>query len=186
MRFAVHGPGCPVASPPVKGDGEVGGVPRRDVDGRVHVRVAGETAGSALEHGVAGPKIRVSGQAAAAGGAERRRFWAGGLGGWLAGSGGWQPFGSDDEQVHIPADRGHGTVANPAELSSCPLVGHGSHLLGHGVRDLLQPGALVGRDLDMVLQTAIPGSERDRDEEPRHGSIARMRYHHHGMPAGIR
>ena len=41
VRFAVHGPGNPVASP------RSHGVPRRDVDGRVHVRVAGETAGSA-------------------------------------------------------------------------------------------------------------------------------------------
>ena len=31
MRFAVHRPGHPVASPRVKGDGEVGGVPRREV-----------------------------------------------------------------------------------------------------------------------------------------------------------
>ena len=43
MRFAVHGPGNPVASP------RSHGVPRRDVDGRVHVRVAGETAGRAQE-----------------------------------------------------------------------------------------------------------------------------------------
>ncbi len=34
MRFAVHGPGCPVASP------RSHGVPRRDVLSRVHVRVA--------------------------------------------------------------------------------------------------------------------------------------------------
>ena len=47
MRFAVQGPGFPVASPRVKGDGEVGGVPRRDVDGRVHVSVAGEFEGRA-------------------------------------------------------------------------------------------------------------------------------------------
>ena len=47
LRFAVHRPGCPVASP------RSHGVPRRDVDGRVDVRVAGETAGSAPEHGLA-------------------------------------------------------------------------------------------------------------------------------------
>src|SRR5450631_1525564 len=39
--LAVHGPGCPVASP------RSHGVPRRDVPGRVHVRVAGEGAGRA-------------------------------------------------------------------------------------------------------------------------------------------
>ncbi len=43
MRFAVHGPGIPVASP------RSHGVPRRDVPGRVHVSVAGETAGRARE-----------------------------------------------------------------------------------------------------------------------------------------
>ena len=43
MRFAVHGPGCPVASP------RSHGVPRRDVPGSVHVSIAGETAGSADE-----------------------------------------------------------------------------------------------------------------------------------------
>jgi hypothetical protein len=47
MRFAVHGPGCPVASP------RSHGVPRRDVNGRVHISVTGETAGSAPEHGLA-------------------------------------------------------------------------------------------------------------------------------------
>jgi hypothetical protein len=46
-RFAVHRPGNPVASP------RSHGVPRRDVDGRVHVSVTSETAGSAPEHGLA-------------------------------------------------------------------------------------------------------------------------------------
>src|SRR5216683_3192099 len=47
LRFAVHGPGYPVASP------RSHGVPRRDVPGRVHVSVAGETAGRAPEDGLA-------------------------------------------------------------------------------------------------------------------------------------
>ena len=47
MRFAVHGPGCPVASP------RSHGVPRRDVPGRVHVSIAGESAGSTTENGLA-------------------------------------------------------------------------------------------------------------------------------------
>jgi len=34
VRFAVHGPGNPVASP------RSHGMPRRDVDGRIHVRMA--------------------------------------------------------------------------------------------------------------------------------------------------
>ena len=41
MRFAVRRPGIPEASPRSHGG------PRSDVDGRVHVRVAGETAGRA-------------------------------------------------------------------------------------------------------------------------------------------
>ena len=53
MRFAVHGPGNPVASP------RSHGVPRRDVLRRVHVRVAGETAGSAPEHGLALTRVPV-------------------------------------------------------------------------------------------------------------------------------
>ena len=47
MRFAVHRPGYPVASP------RSHGVPRRDVNGRVHIRVADETAGNSPEHGLA-------------------------------------------------------------------------------------------------------------------------------------
>ena len=35
------------------------GVPRRDVDGRVHIRVAGETAGSAPEYGLALTRVPV-------------------------------------------------------------------------------------------------------------------------------
>jgi hypothetical protein len=54
MRFAVHRPGCPVASP------RSHGVPRRDVDGRVHVRVAGETAGGAPEDGLALTRVPMS------------------------------------------------------------------------------------------------------------------------------
>jgi len=53
VRFAVHGPGYPVASP------RSHGVPRRDVPGRVHISVAGETAGSAPEHGLTLTRVPV-------------------------------------------------------------------------------------------------------------------------------
>ena len=53
MRFAVHRPGFPAASP--RGHG----VPRRDVPGRVHISVAGETAGSAPEDGLAIARLPV-------------------------------------------------------------------------------------------------------------------------------
>ena len=53
MRFAVHGPGYPVASP------RSHGVPRRDVPGRVHVSVASKTAGRAHEARLALARLRV-------------------------------------------------------------------------------------------------------------------------------
>jgi hypothetical protein len=53
VRFAVHGPGCPVASP------RSHGVPRRDVPGRVYVGVAGVSAGGASEDGLALARLRV-------------------------------------------------------------------------------------------------------------------------------
>jgi hypothetical protein len=53
LRFAVHGPGSPVASP------RSHGVPRRDVPGRVHVSVAGVSAGGALEDGLALARVPV-------------------------------------------------------------------------------------------------------------------------------
>ena len=53
MRFAVHRPGNPVASP------RSHGVPRRDVPSRVYVSIAGITAGGALEDGLALARIPV-------------------------------------------------------------------------------------------------------------------------------
>ena len=52
MRFAVHRPGNPVASP------RSHGVPRRDIPGRVHVSVERETAGYAGEEGLALTTLR--------------------------------------------------------------------------------------------------------------------------------
>jgi hypothetical protein len=53
LRFAVHGPGNPVASP------RIHGVPRRDILCRVHVGVAGISASSALEDGLALARLPV-------------------------------------------------------------------------------------------------------------------------------
>ena len=69
MRFAVHGPGIPAASP------RSHGVPRRDVPGRVHIRVASVSAGGAPEDGLARTRLRVhppARRAPLAG--ERRRY----------------------------------------------------------------------------------------------------------------
>jgi hypothetical protein len=52
LRFAVHWPGCPVASP------RSHGVPRRDIPGRVHVSIERETAGYAGEEGLALAALR--------------------------------------------------------------------------------------------------------------------------------
>ena len=53
MRFTVHRPGNPVASP------RSHGVPRRDVDGRIHISVAGVSAGGAPEDGLALARLRI-------------------------------------------------------------------------------------------------------------------------------
>jgi hypothetical protein len=53
VRFTVHRPGNPVASPCSHG------VPRRDVPGRVHVSVAGVSAGGAPEDGLALTRLSV-------------------------------------------------------------------------------------------------------------------------------
>jgi hypothetical protein len=53
LRFAVHGPGFPVAFP------RSHGVPRRDVSGRIQICVAGETAGRAHEARLALARLRI-------------------------------------------------------------------------------------------------------------------------------
>ena len=53
MRFAVHGPGTPESSPRSHGG------PRRDVPGRVHISMAGVTAGRAHEPRLALTRLRI-------------------------------------------------------------------------------------------------------------------------------
>ena len=53
MRFAVQRPGIPEASP------RSHGVPRRDVPGRIHICVAGETAGRAYKARLALARLRI-------------------------------------------------------------------------------------------------------------------------------
>jgi hypothetical protein len=64
LRFAVHRPGTPEASP------RSHGVPRRDVPGRVHISVAGVSAGSACE--ASRPALRHDGRLAGLPGVEER------------------------------------------------------------------------------------------------------------------
>jgi hypothetical protein len=53
LRFAVHRPGIPAASP------RSHGVPRRDIHSRVHISMAGVSAGSAPEDGLALARLRI-------------------------------------------------------------------------------------------------------------------------------
>ena len=68
LRFAVHGLGNPVASP------RSHGVPRRDIPGRVHISMAGVSAGGAPEDGLALARLRVHLPARRAPLARERRF----------------------------------------------------------------------------------------------------------------
>ena len=68
LRFAVHRPGYPVASP------RSHGVPRRDVPSRVHVSVAGETTGCADEARLALARLRIHVPARRAALAAKRRI----------------------------------------------------------------------------------------------------------------
>ena len=64
---------------------------------------------------------------------------------------------SDNEEVEVTADRCQRSGADPAQLASSSLIGHGTDLLRHGIRNLLQPGAVVGRNLYVMVEAAIPG-----------------------------
>jgi len=68
MRFAVHRPGNPVASP------RSHGVPRRDVPRRVHISIAGEPAGRTYEPRLALARLRIHVPARRASLASERRI----------------------------------------------------------------------------------------------------------------
>ena len=67
LRFAVHRPGIPDASP------RSHGVPRRDIPGRVHISVAGVSAGSAREARLTLARLRIHFPARRAALASKRR-----------------------------------------------------------------------------------------------------------------
>jgi hypothetical protein len=71
---------------------------------------------------------------------------------------------SDDEQVQVPAYRGQRVGADAAQLTSGSLTGHGADLLGHGERDLPQPGVIIGGHADVMVKSAITGGKRHREE----------------------
>jgi hypothetical protein len=72
LRFAVHGPGYPVASPRVKGDGEVGGVPHRDVPGVAAVVPQHRFLSGGGDEPVPGHANTLSGTTDISGGVKRR------------------------------------------------------------------------------------------------------------------
>src|ERR1700722_9644966 len=85
---------------------------------------------------------------------------------------------SEDEEVQVSADCDHGIVADPSQLPAGTITGHGPHLLGHSVRDLLQAGAIIGGYLDVVLKSAVSACQRHGDEQAWHCCVARMGDNH--------
>ena len=85
--------------------------------------------------------------------------------------------GSDDEEVQVTADRCQRFAADPAQLASGSLIGHGTDLLRHGIRNLLQPGVVIRGNLYVMVEVAIPGGERHREEQPGYHRVALVRHH---------
>jgi hypothetical protein len=71
---------------------------------------------------------------------------------------------SDDEQVQVPAYGGQRLGTDAAQLTSGSVIGHGTDLLGHGERDLTQPGVVIGGNPYVMVKSAITGGERHREE----------------------
>jgi hypothetical protein len=139
LRFAVHGPGYPVASP------RSHGVPRRDVPGRVHISVAGEPAGRACEARLALARLRVHVPA-------RRAPLTGESGSYLLHAAGRLVLQSANQQ---PPARCHNLAVEPGFLSDI-LAGIPGRALGRARHrpeleildpDHVKPARDVGRDL---------------------------------------
>ncbi len=71
-----------------------------------------------------------------------------------------------DEEVQIAADRGQGVAADAAQPTSGSLIGQGTNLFRHGIRNLLQPGAVIGRNLYVMVEVPVAGGERHGEEQP--------------------
>ena len=121
MRFAVHWPGNPVAS------SRSHGVSRRDIPSRVHVSVAGETAGSAPEDGLAlaRPPVHMLAYRAALACVMRLNFLYSAWSFLLEAAYQQAPPGSKDFTVET------GLLAHiPAGIAPCASCGSG-HVLDH-------------------------------------------------------
>src|ERR1700683_5159442 len=78
--------------------------------------------------------------------------------------------------MQVPTDRGQRFAVYLAQLTSRSLVGDGSDLLRHGIRDLLEPCDIIGGDFHVGLEVAITGSERHGEEQTRYHRVAAVRY----------
>lgn len=83
-----------------------------------------------------------------------------------------EPVGSDDEEVQVSAYGGKRFGAHAAQLASGALFGYGTDLLRHGERDLPQPGVIIGGNSYVMVEPAITGGERYREEEPGDHGVA--------------
>ena len=139
MRFAVHGPGFPVASP------RSHGVPRRDVSGRIQISVAGETAGRADEARLALARLRIHVPA-------RRASLTGERGTYLLHAAGRLVLQSAYQQ---PPTRCHDLAVEPGFLADIParIPGRAPGRARHGSEleildsDHVKPARDVGGDL---------------------------------------
>ena len=73
--------------------------------------------------------------------------------------------GLDDEEVQVTAYRCQRFAADPAQLASGSLIGYGTDLLSHSVRNLFQSGDVIRRDLYVMVEVAIAAGERHRKEQ---------------------
>jgi hypothetical protein len=76
-----------------------------------------------------------------------------------------QVVASDDEQVQVPAYGRQRLGADAAQVTSGSLIGDGTDLLGHGERDLPQPGELIRGNPYVMVKSAIAAGERHREEQ---------------------
>ena len=73
--------------------------------------------------------------------------------------------GLDDEEVQVTAYHCQRFAADPAQLASGSLIGYGTDLLSHSVRNLLQSGDVIRSDLYVMVEVAIAAGEWHRKEQ---------------------
>jgi hypothetical protein len=138
LRFAVHGPGNPVASP------RSHGMPCRDVLGRIHVGVAGVSARGAPEDGLALARLPVHMPARRASLARERRtnllHSAGRL--FLQSPHQEPPSGPQDAPVRAPLCAGEPALQPPQPVSLPAGQARSAGLLLHGLGARRQPRVL--------------------------------------------